>query len=125
MALQMYEATPGQNEYQKVGFDIVLTIVTVLCVCLSLGSTLLGTPWVQQAYEAHHQRREARRLKAIQSKPRRWSGKNPMVEMSRVDHWNVVSNPLRGKQAVPAKKVDGWRSNPMRMPRNNGKRAEL
>ena len=26
------------------GFDIVLTIVTVLCVCLSLGSTLLGTP---------------------------------------------------------------------------------
>ena len=28
MALQMYEATPGQNKYQKVGFDIVLTIVT-------------------------------------------------------------------------------------------------
>ena len=46
MALQVYEASPDQNEYQRVGFDIVLTVVTVLCVCLSLGSTIIGTPWV-------------------------------------------------------------------------------
>ena len=53
MALQMYDATPQQNAYQRVGFDVVLTIVTVVCMCLSLGSIIIGTPWVQQVYEAH------------------------------------------------------------------------
>jgi hypothetical protein len=67
LAIKVYEATPDQNEYQRVGFDVVLTIVTVLCVCLSLGSTIVGTPWVQDAFEARRERREARRLLTVQS----------------------------------------------------------
>eukprot|EP00942_MAST-04A_sp_MAST-4A-sp1_P002481 g2481.t1 len=38
MALKLYDATPGQDEYQKAGFGAVLITVSVLCVVLGLGS---------------------------------------------------------------------------------------
>ena len=40
MALKLYDATPGQDEYQKAGFGAVLITVSVLCVVLGLGSSL-------------------------------------------------------------------------------------
>ena len=38
MVLKLYDATPGQDEYQKAGFGAVLIPVSVLCVVLGLGS---------------------------------------------------------------------------------------
>ena len=46
MALKLYALTPDQNMYQRQGFGIVLVVVTAICMLLSIGSILLGTPLV-------------------------------------------------------------------------------
>ena len=48
MALKLYDATPGQDEYQKAGFGAVLITVSVLCVVLGLGSIVVSTPWLRE-----------------------------------------------------------------------------
>ena len=130
MAIKLYAAEDDQNEYQQVGFDVVLTIVTVICVCLSIGSTIIGTPCVQQWYKAWQEKEEARRLNAVQTKPRRWSGVNRLsmtepatVEMTerpsglktnprqqgdanRIDFTGATTNPLYLKKGGLAKRRD-------------------
>ena len=51
MALKLYAATPGQDSQQRMGFGIVLVTVSVLCVCLSLGTTLASIPCAQHRAE--------------------------------------------------------------------------
>ena len=68
MAIELYAADKNHNEYQRVGFDFVLTAVTIVCVCLSIGSIIVGLPWVQQRYEAYQRKETDRQLKTIQSK---------------------------------------------------------
>ena len=48
MALKLYDATPGQDEYQKAGFGAVLITVSVLCVVLGLGSIVVSTPCLRE-----------------------------------------------------------------------------
>jgi hypothetical protein len=48
MALKLYEATPGQDEYQRAGFGFVMIFVSVLCTLLGLGSILAGTPCLRE-----------------------------------------------------------------------------
>ena len=48
MALKLYDATPDQDEYQKAGFGVVLTTVSVLCVVLGLGSIVVSTPCLRE-----------------------------------------------------------------------------
>ena len=48
MALKLYDATPGQDEYQKAGFGAVLITVSVLCVALGLGSIVVSTPCLRE-----------------------------------------------------------------------------
>eukprot|EP00945_MAST-04E_sp_MAST-4E-sp1_P002491 g2491.t1 len=48
MALKLYDATPGQDEYQKAGFGAVLITVSVLCVVLGLGSIIVSTPCLRE-----------------------------------------------------------------------------
>ena len=48
MALKLYDATPGQDEYQKAGFGAVLIAVSVLCVVLGLGSIVVSTPCLRE-----------------------------------------------------------------------------
>ena len=49
MALKLYDATPGQDEYQKAGFGAVLITVSVLCVVLGLGSIVVSTPCLRES----------------------------------------------------------------------------
>ena len=49
MALKVYDATPGQDEYQKAGFGAVLITVSVLCVVLGLGSIVVSTPCLRES----------------------------------------------------------------------------
>ena len=48
MALKLYDATPGQDEYQKAGFGAVLITASVLCVVLGLGSIVVSTPCLRE-----------------------------------------------------------------------------
>merc|ERR1712167_278025 len=69
MALKLYEATPGQDEYQREGFGIVLVFVSTLAVLLSLSSTLLSTPCVQKFIKSKSKRgRNSRKLENKKSK---------------------------------------------------------
>jgi hypothetical protein len=120
MAIKLYAVNGDQNEYQRVGFDVVLTIVTALCVCLSIGSTIVGMPWVQQWYKARQEKKEARRLKAMQTKPRRWSGVNrlsmidpPTVEMTQTSY-GLATNP-RHQGGANRIKIELAIKNPLRL----------
>ena len=69
MALKLYEATPGQDEYQREGFGIVLVFVSTLAVLLSLSSTLLSTPCVQKFIKSKAKRsRHSSKLEKKKSK---------------------------------------------------------
>ena len=51
MALKLYDATPGQDEYQKAGFGAVLITVSILCVVLGLGSIVVSTPCLRHSFK--------------------------------------------------------------------------
>ena len=74
MALKLYEATPGQDEYQTTGFGIVLLGVSLICVGLSILAILFGMPCIQNGIEYCQTKRKRRVLQQLQDRPRRQSG---------------------------------------------------
>ena len=95
MALQLYQSTPDQDEYEQQGFAAVLLIVAALVTVLSVGSTLVGTPCIQNTWEKWTQRQEEKKRNQIQKKTqnaeRRWSGVNPNHAEVSIE---MVSNPI-------------------------------
>ena len=60
MSLKLYAATPGQNEYQKAGFGVVLITVSVLCIVLGLGSIIISTPCLRKTVMTCLKKRQRR-----------------------------------------------------------------
>ena len=60
MSLKLYAATPGQNEYQKAGFGVVLITVSVLCIVLGLGSIIISTPCLRKTFMTCLRKRQRR-----------------------------------------------------------------
>jgi hypothetical protein len=56
----LYAATPGQNEYQKAGFGVVLITVSVLCIVLGLGSIIISTPCLRKTFMTCLRKRQRR-----------------------------------------------------------------
>ena len=48
MALKLYDATPGHDEYQKAGFGAMLITVSVLYVMLGLRSIVVSKPCLRE-----------------------------------------------------------------------------
>ena len=99
MALQLYQSTPAQDEYEQQGFAAVLLVVAAFVTVLSIGSTLVGTPCIQNAWEKWTQRQEEKKRDRIQQKSqkaeRRWSGVNPNLSgVGAVATLEMVSNPI-------------------------------
>ena len=96
MALKLYEATPGQDEYQREGFGIVLVFVSVLAVLLSLSSTLLSTPCVQKFIKSKAKRsRNSSKLEKKKSKYLRGSG---VVVEEQDGNANKLDNNVKEKE---------------------------
>jgi hypothetical protein len=99
MALQLYQSTPAQDEYEQQGFAAVLLVVAAFVTVLSIGSTLVGTPCIQNAWEKWTQRQEEKKRDRIQQKSqkakRRWSGVNPNLSgVGAEATLEMVSNPI-------------------------------
>ena len=51
MALKLHALTPGQDLAEQTSFGIVLIIVSVICMIISLGTTIASVPVIQTFYE--------------------------------------------------------------------------
>ena len=62
MAFRLYSTISDQDEYERNGFGAVLIVVSVLCILLSLGTTLASTPYFQHRVEAFMEARNKKKL---------------------------------------------------------------
>merc|ERR1711968_240549 len=62
MAFKLYSLMPGQDAYERNGFGAVLIVVSVLCILLSLGTTLASTPYFQHRVEHFMEARNKKKL---------------------------------------------------------------
>jgi hypothetical protein len=83
MAFKLYSLMPGQDAYERNGFGAVLIVVSVMCICLSLGTTLASTPCFQKRVEKFTEGR------------RRSRSRN-----SRSNSLNNISNPMHAGKSI-------------------------
>ena len=62
MAFRLYSSISDQDEYERNGFGAVLIVVSVLCILLSLGTTLASTPYFQHRVEHFMEARNKKKL---------------------------------------------------------------
>ena len=46
--LQLFDLTPNQDEYQRQGFGMVILVTTSLSLSVSVGTTILSTPFFRE-----------------------------------------------------------------------------
>eukprot|EP00945_MAST-04E_sp_MAST-4E-sp1_P004948 g4948.t1 len=66
MALKLYETTPGQDEYQTTGFEIVLLFVSSICVVFSVLAILFQVPCIQNGVSKWQEGRKRKSLKTLE-----------------------------------------------------------
>jgi hypothetical protein len=97
-ALQLYQATPDPDEYEQQGFGTVILLVSALVTGLSIISTFIGTPCIQNCWDKIKGYYATKRLKQtqknMQTKQRRWSGVNPVHSGTLIEMPQIV-NPLK------------------------------